>query len=146
MFKLLIAALTSLGLMVGGAEPITSQISVEEQANSQQQEGSVDAPLQVQTQTQSQLLIEEALQTQSLELIQLQEQNPTCDPAANPLCVPVQDKMRDQTQGQLQIHQDETTEPLYQNPQSGNSYGEGDGTCDLDGVPAAEPGQHGNGH
>jgi len=146
MFKLLIAALASLGLMFGGAEPITSQISVEEQANSQQKEGSVDAPLQIQTQTQDQLLTAEALQTHSRDMIQLQERNPLCDPTIDPLCVPVQDQTRDQTQEQLRIHQDEATEPLHQNPQSGNSYGDGDGICDSGGTPAAEPGQHGNGH
>ena len=146
MFKLLIATLASLSLMFGGAEPITSQISVEEQANSQQQEGSVDAPLQIQTQTQDQLFTAEALQTQSRDMIQLQELNPLCDPTIDPLCVPVQDQTRDQTQEQLRIHQDEATEPLHQNPQSGNSYGDGDGICDSDGTPAAEPGQHSNGH
>ena len=148
MFKLLIAALTSLSLMFGGVEPITSQISVEEQTNSSQQDGSVDAPLQIQDQTQDQLLMEEALQTQTREIIQLQEQNPICDPIVDPLCVPAQDKLRDQTQDQLRIHQDETAEPLHLNLQSGNSYGDGDGdgTCDSDCTPAAEPGQHGNGH
>lgn len=146
MFKLLIAALTSLGLMVGGAEPVTSQINAEEQISSQQQEGSVEEPLQVQTQTQEQFLADEALQTQSREMLQLQEQNPLCDPAVDPLCVPIQDQLRDQTQDQLRLHQDETTEPLHLYPQSGNSYGDGDGTCDSDGTPATEPGQHGNGH
>ena len=146
MFKLLIAALTSLGLMFGGAEPITSQISVEEQATTQKQEGSVNSPLQVQTQTQDQVLAEEALQTQSREMIQLQEQIPPCDPTTDPLCVPAQDQTRDQTLDQQRIHQDETTEPLHENPQSGNSYGDGDGTCDSDGTPPTEPGQHGNGH
>ncbi len=147
MFKLLITVLTSLGLMVGGAEPVTSQIHAEEQVSSQQQEGSVDEPLQVQTQAQEQFPADEALQTQSRELIQLQEQNPLCDPAVDPLCVPVQDQLRDQTQDQLRLYQDATTEPLHLNPQSGNSYGDGDGTCDdSDGTPAAEPGQHGNGH
>lgn len=147
MFKLLITILTSLGLMVGGAEPVTSQINAEEQVSSQQQEGSVDEPLQVQTQAQEQFTADEALQTQSRELIQLQEQNPLCDPAADPLCVPVQDQLRDQTQDQLRLYQDATTEPLHLNPQSGSNYGDGDGACDdSGGTPAAETGQHGNGH
>lgn len=148
MFKLLIAALTSLSLMFGGAEPITSQVTSQEQVQSQQQEGSVDEPLQVQTQTQAQkqLPTDAALQTQSREMLQLQEQTPLCDPVADPLCVPVQDQIQDQTQDRLRIHQDETSEPLHQNPQSGNSYGDGDGTCESDGTPPEDPGQHGNGH
>lgn len=137
MFKLLIATLTSLGLMFGGAEAI-DQVKLQEQT-SRQQAGSETAPLPAQTQQQEQLLTEAALQTQTRERLQSEEQTPLCDPALDPLCVPIQDQIRDQTQDQTQLHIDT---PQHLNPQ-----GTGDGICDADCTP--EPvgtGPHGNGH
>ena len=153
MFKLLIAALTSLSLMFGGTEIVPTQPdgpidnaqewSAQSWTRSQQQERSAEV-----------LPVEEALQTRTRDLIRDQTQNPLCDPIVNTQCIPVQDQLQDQTQDQLQdqtqdqlhLQQDATTEPLHLNPNSGHGYGDGDGTCDSDCVPAAEPGQHGNGH
>jgi hypothetical protein len=143
MFKLIVSFITSLGLMFGGANTVISQPeqpidnaqewSVQSWTRSQQQERSADI-----------LPTEEPLQTPTREQTRDQTQDQLCDPTTDTACVPVQDQLRDQTQDRL--YQDETTEPLHLYPQSGNSYGDGDGTCDSDGVPAAEPGQHGNGH
>ncbi len=134
MFKLLIAALTSLSLMFGGTEiapnqpdePIDNaqEWSVQSWTRNQQQERSADV-----------LPAEEALQTQTRDMIQDQTQDQLCDP--------IQDQLRDQTQDQLRLHQDD---PLHLNPNSGYGNGDGDGICDSDCTPAIEPGQHGNGH
>ena len=143
MFKLIVSFITSLGLMFGGANAIISQPdepidnaqewSIQTWTRSQQQERSADI-----------LPTEEPLQTQTRDMLREQTQDQLCDPTLDPTCVPVQHQQRDQTQDRL--HQDAATEPLHLNPQSGNSHGDGDGTCDSDCTPAAEPNQHGNGH
>jgi hypothetical protein len=140
MFKLLIAAVTSLSLMFGAAGTVTSQPgealynvkewSVQSWNRIQQQAPSVDV-----------LPTEEPLQTQTRD----QTQDQLCDPTVDTLCEPIQDQLQDQAQDQLRQYQDAATDPLHLNP---NSYGsgDGDGICDSDCTPAAEPGQHGNGH
>ena len=149
MFKLLIAALTSLSLMFGGTEIVPTQPdgpidnaqewSAQSWTRSQQQERSADV-----------LPVEEALQTRTRDMIHDQTQDQLCDPTVDAQCVPIQDQLQDQTQDQTQdqlhLQQDATTEPLHLNPNSGHGNGDGDGTCDSDCVPATEPGQHGNGH
>ena len=165
MFKLLIAALTSLSLMFGGTEIVPTQPdgpidnaqewSAQSWTRSQQQERSADV-----------LPVEEALQTRTRDMIHDQTQDQLCDPTVDTQCIPIQDQLQDQiqdqlqdqtqdqlqdqtqdqTQDQLHLQQDATTEPLHLNPNSGHGYGDGDGTCDSDCVPATEPGQHGNGH
>ncbi len=145
MFKLLIAAFTSLSLMFGAAETVTSQPgeplynvkewSVQSWSRIQQQERSADP-----------ISAEEPLQSQTRDQFRDQIQDQLCDPLLGTVCEPAQDQTRDQTQDQLRLHQEAVTEPLHLNPQGGNSLGDGDGTCDADCTPVAEPGPHGNGH
>ncbi len=164
MFKLLIAAVTSLSLMFGATETVTSQPgealynvkewSIQSWNRVQQQAPSVDVlpteePLQTLTldQTQDQLCdptldtLCEPIQDQ----VQDQTQDQLCDPTLDTQCEPIQDQVQDQTQDQLRLYQDATTDPLHLNP---NSYGsgDGDGICDSDCTPAAEPAQNGKGH
>ncbi len=168
MFKLLIAAVTSLSLMFGAAGTVTSQPgealynvkewSIQSWNRVQQQAPSVDVlpteePLQTQTrdqfrdQTQDQLCDPtlDTLCEPTQDQLQDQTQDQLCDPTLDTLCEPIQDQLQDQAQDQLRLYQDAATDPLHLNP---NSYGsgDGDGICDSDCTPAAEPGQHGNGH
>ncbi|MBL8102695.1 MAG: hypothetical protein JNM02_09215 [Anaerolineales bacterium] len=145
MFKLLISAFTSMSLMFGAAETVTSQPgeplynvkewSVQSWSRIQQQERSADP-----------ISTEEPLQNQTRDQFRDQQQDQLCGPTLGTVCEPAQDQLRDQTQDQLRLYQETATEPLHLNPQSGNSHGDGDGTCDADCTPAAEPGPHGNGH
>ncbi len=144
MFKLLIAAVTSLSLMFGAVETVTSQPdeplynvkewSVQSWNRIQQQAPSVDV-----------VPTEEPLQTQTRDQFRDQTQDQLCDPTLDTSCEPIQEQLQDQAQDQLRLYQDATTDPLHLNP-NGYGSGDGDGTCDSDCTPATEPGQHGNGH
>ncbi len=156
MFKLFLAALTSLSLMFGAAETVTSQPG-EPFYNVKQ--WSVQSWNRIQQQDQAAsvdvLPTEEALQDQTRDQLRDQTRDQLCGQAGDQVCDPIRDQLRDQAHDQLRLYQDAATEPLHLNPSNpwtdetpvpNSGYGPGPGTCDLDCVPAAEPGPNGNGN
>jgi len=166
MFKILTTLATAFGLLFGGAATAASQpgeplYDVKEWSVQAWNQVQVHRPAESETealQAQNQEPMCDpsidpaciAIQDQTREQDREQTQDQTCTPDLELTCEPLQDQLREQDR----IHQAET-EPLHENSQNprtdetpipGSSYGPGDGTCDNEGDPAAEPGPNGNGN